>query len=117
MSDDKLCPRSGEPLPQRRHDDQRAGMAAVEIHISGTAERLGLVEMQADRLAELEELFKKYIRHVGCCEGVNFTRDSDRHRHRDFEKFTDEQWDELRNLAKLAYTTEEADPAQTELGL
>lgn len=35
-------------------DDSRAGMSAVEIHISGTAERLDLVNMQAERIQVLE---------------------------------------------------------------
>lgn len=114
MSDDKLCPRSGEPLPQRRHDDKdtRAGMAAVEIHISGTAERLGLVEAQAERLEELERIFRKYIVHVADCEGIDFIEEEYHGPHPDH--FTPDEYDKLKAFAKAAWA--EA-AGQAELGL
>jgi hypothetical protein len=50
-------------------------------------------------MMDYRELLKKYINHVGDCEGTTFLGDHDRGDARDFE-FTDEEWTELQKLDK-----------------
>lgn len=98
--------------------DGRAGMSAVEIHISGTAERLDLVNMQAERIEKLETLLAKYIVHVGDAEGTDFIDDGYRGSLPDL--FTDDEFETLRAFADVTwdeYNAAQEDDGQEELGL
>ncbi len=55
------------------------------------------------REAKLLDLIKKYIRHVGDHESVDFIEDRYRTTYRDDETFTDEQWRQLKAFSKEAW--------------
>ncbi len=55
------------------------------------------------REGQLIELLKKYIRHIGDHEGIDYTDDALRTKYSGDEIFSDHQWRKLRALAKEAH--------------
>jgi len=60
--------------------------------------RLGI-----QREKDLVTLLKKYIRHIGDNEGIDYLENSCRTHYRGDQEFTDEEWRQLRALSKEAW--------------
>jgi hypothetical protein len=50
-----------------------------------------------DDLTKLRNLFIRYIRHVQCCEGVDYINSGSHHND---DAFTQEEWETLEQLAR-----------------
>ncbi len=49
---------------------------------------------------DYRDLLKKYMKHVGECEGIDYVGEYDRHA---TNIFSDEEWAELRNISDEVY--------------